>query len=1275
VSNNLIIRGVIRRIASQVALLAAISFLAEQKPSRPDFIHYSLPELLVSNLFPPGDNMSRELLSIWENVGWNPLLSVADEDRITDFEFAIAALVFRNFFAVVRGTQTAAAIDQKLAKFSPGGILQAILVDLFALLCLQNRGTFVCSRAAALDIVAVLRKYDENNLSYFKRAQLALGVARGGSVKDALLPSSEVFSRALLMKKFDLAAFMDGPHAKLLRTAREISLFHESHQTASLGQEAKDELALCSNVECPTSDIVSKILKDRVAAADCTEFLPSIARELDAHTATEWAPHSEVPGAPFLTSFLRYLDAVIPGLLGLHPGLSVRTVLQVDVHHNLTKLIKLRELDVARNLAANLRIDLCQFALLQKDLPEATGLFDDLPVVKIALCLQSLDAPGDSEVIRKFKGVSESLLRRWQANRRGRLRLFDGEMPAREGSDPMMTAAYIAQKYTPEASIEPVLDELDRLRSEGALQDFCVAAIKSLLGNSPLDVTSIIDLAFRIPEIVFVDIVDSLIPQLDIDALCQICSVVNFHLFEKIAVLRDIRHLGINPFPLNKAFQLLLERDEFDIASRFCKFFRSSFNAVADLRERALQCAHTSQSIGPVLNISPQLRTEVLQSLPAWCGIQAREHFFDAIPLTWQRCQTELVTLWRNISDVPTVLSLLEQFPNISMDDEVLSHIASSVKRPAVVVTELKRLLPCVRSRSQVLLNCCRLLISGLGEFPQLDRSTEARALQFLVSLDAALRECCELQKSSRFTGQFFESMPSISAQVSCLMRFAGESLGAKYNVCVPLGQFSSAICGEEMLRICYQYDYCEIAAAIRGAWKMQNAGALADEYSLDLFSMGIDNSFSEDRRQKYSERTRSIVARYLNVFTHSSFYDCDMLEKYGLDDAVVVSGEFFSGTTPGRSHFYQRLKAVSQAEHNAISARNSQYLKSYLKFKAPIFERMKYFVTCGNFEKAIKYLKSTHGSQNQWDAFRDGFFQPSISSEIYYLPRLLFRVKEKDEMKLFGGLFEKLLHIARRENMKNLQYELANILGRHDEATETAIEMFRQLGSQQMAMNYLRWAGTVAPKAVRMDDALRSHPKSLMECYADRIPLQRKFCQFWGAKGRDHDRWDLFSGDQKAELVVIYLLLEHEFRLGIEILVQSGLNLDNIATRVTDILVNEDDAKTDKFLADFEAVRVPEIFHWFVHVMISRLFDVHQNDRRAVLVSSRITDAEFKSLVLLKLGQLEEAFAIAKKVSLFPIYPMIGQIACRMGKLAIVADVQKEIIKACPKAMAAKQG
>jgi hypothetical protein len=158
VSNNFIIRGFIRRIASQVALLAAVSFFAEQKPSMPDFLRCSLPQLLVANMFPRDDNISRELLGFWESVRSNPLVSIVDRDRIADFEFAIAALVFRDFFAVAKGTQPAAVIDQKLAKFSADGILQTLLVDLFALVTLQNRGAFVCSRPAALNIVSVLRK-------------------------------------------------------------------------------------------------------------------------------------------------------------------------------------------------------------------------------------------------------------------------------------------------------------------------------------------------------------------------------------------------------------------------------------------------------------------------------------------------------------------------------------------------------------------------------------------------------------------------------------------------------------------------------------------------------------------------------------------------------------------------------------------------------------------------------------------------------------------------------------------------------------------------------------------------------------------------------------------------------------------------------------------------------------------------------------------------------------------------------------------------------------
>jgi hypothetical protein len=76
---------------------------------------------------------------------------------------------------------------------------------------------------------------------------------------------------------------------------------------------------------------------------------------------------------------------------------------------------------------------------------------------------------------------------------------------------------------------------------------------------------------------------------------------------------------------------------------------------------------------------------------------------------------------------------------------------------------------------------------------------------------------------------------------------------------------------------------------------------------------------------------------------------------------------------------------------------------------------------------------------------------------------------------------------------------------------------------------------------------------------------------------------------------------------------------------------------------------------------MVSRVFDIHQNNQRVVqLVRSRITNARLKSLLLLELGQLEEGFAMTKKTCLFPIYPVVREIACRMGKLAIAADIYR---------------
>jgi hypothetical protein len=327
--------------------------------------------------------------------------------------------------------------------------------------------------------------------------------------------------------------------------------------------------------------------------------------------------------------------------------------------------------------------------------------------------------------------------------------------------------------------------------------------------------------------------------------------------------------------------------------------------------------------------------------------------------------------------------------------------------------------------------------------------------------------------------------------------------------------------------------------------------------------------------------------------------------------------------------------------------------LRKFLREKAPIRERIRYYVTCGNFEKAFKYFRTVSGGQNRWDTFLNGLFEPALQSN--FLTRLFHRMRE--QVPLFGPLCEKLLSTAQRLQMLALLYEVQLLLDRRADAADTASRLLLACETPDAALRVIA-KGLAAAAAC---------PGDTQAVKIAQMQLQKRFCEFCRATNRRVWReLDLFSNPAKTETIVAGLFRNYQCELGIDILKQCGLSVRKIAEKVADILVNDSDEKMREFIRVFESQASPAIFRGIVHHAIARLRDVHElGDELAVLVRTEVRDPEFRCLALVELGAVEEAFAVARKEGLTGAIQAIASIAARMGRTAILADAQKELVRA----------
>ncbi|OHT10419.1 hypothetical protein TRFO_20302 [Tritrichomonas foetus] len=576
-------------------------------------------------------------------------------------------------------------------------------------------------------------------------------------------------------------------------------------------------------------------------------------------------------------------------------------------------------------------------------------------------------------------------------------------------------------------------------------------------------------------------------------------------------------------------------------------------------------------------------------------------------------------------------------------------------------------------------------------------------------------------------------------------------------------------------------------------------SNALSNTNNNDLISDEL-NEFMCDRRQKKSQRTISIVRDYVCCFSHLSFFDpnvCSILSdlaevetlvrvdffKFDDYDSLLSSpsktpvsifkklfskspnspasnesvSKSFSNSDLNKDsllndeknepHFYKRIQKMCIVDESVAPAVivSSKKLTHYLKWKAPIFERIYYYASVGKFEKALSLfikIENFPSKQEKWNIFLEGLFIPSIAYN--YLSRMLFRIKCSDYIRFFGSLFEKLLSIAMKSELINLQYEIQMMLERYDQATVTAINIFKETDSIKIKLRSLDLALRAAIEDIKITSSdenktenksenkgenrfenktennqneafdnvfvktnsknaenennnekssnpekndgetkaqvrkvkanfdpsvvtspnkplqrKRMYSKELIYEYTKLISLQKQFCEFC-----EFSNLNLFSGRSNCEQMVVFLLKNEQFRLVVDIIIQTQVSLKQVSTKLVDILLNEEDENIINVVKRFEKIAPGFMFKIFISEMIVRAAYILNDERLVSIFLKTIEEKRLKCALLVEFYRFEEAFATAKEGKIEEFLPMIANLASKEGKLQLMYDITHYIEK-----------
>jgi hypothetical protein len=267
----------------------------------------------------------------------------------------------------------------------------------------------------------------------------------------------------------------------------------------------------------------------------------------------------------------------------------------------------------------------------------------------------------------------------------------------------------------------------------------------------------------------------------------------------------------------------------------------------------------------------------------------------------------------------------------------------------------------------------------------------------------------------------------------------------------------------------------------------------------------------------------------------------------------------------------------------------------------------------------------------------------------------------------MFRGHCDKLLQRAFHDKMHNLLYEMQIFLERPDEAADTAIKLAKDERNPSAGLRHVRNALKSVSDALKIpvEQWNGGIPRARIETYAKLLPLQKRFFEFCASGDFGNvSELTLFSGVPTAEAMVVFLFRHMQCTLATDIIKVCGLGLTEITRRLGDMLLNEEDSQLGDFMKTLEIGSPDAIFRSIVHEMLIRVNHVREGlAGTLVLVQKYVSNPEFRCMLMLEFGELDESYRIAKRENLWAVMPIIGQVGSRAGNFGLCNEVQKDLI------------
>lgn len=514
-------------------------------------------------------------------------------------------------------------------------------------------------------------------------------------------------------------------------------------------------------------------------------------------------------------------------------------------------------------------------------------------------------------------------------------------------------------------------------------------------------------------------------------------------------------------------------------------------------------------------------------------------------------------------------------------------------------------------------------------------------------------------------------------------------------------------------------------------ALKIQQLGVDNNPQDINSNNSLYENGFivsrlAADRTTVHSSDDHQYAQKFISAYRHRLFYDheiCARLVNISEID-LIIDNEFSSKEKnpetklslknffkqannddvdhEGNFHFYQRIKyltRITEEEKVAIEEANKVALENqigsdsfeqldallifdfpsidmseiilpgtpallarYLATRAPFYEGARYFGYIGEFEASLSVIESNQEKieNDEWDIFFNDIILPAIErgriGQLFVVIQRAIKAEEEENVFSisFKQMMEKLLTIS--IDMPYTKLAVTITLGLLDQAAFSAIDIFKKAETNNERIIALDIAFALSVSYLKDNQS----NESIMDLIK-LIPLQKQFCQLFDAS------LNLFSGQANAESIVVFLILNSQFRLATQISLETAIDIIRVSDSITDIFANESDERVSKIINGLENNAPLYMVRQFILTMINRIVYLHSDERLLFVVISAVQTKSIKASLYLQYGQLEDAFNCAKD-SESDLLPLIGHIASIEGKFQILQETVRLIEKGMKK-------